>query len=264
MTSCLSGTKQRKEPVMLANTLKSHAAHFVLIGALLLGTHAQADLTLTVPAMNAGFTLSTFATGFASQGPPGPTHSGPLGVAYRTDHAVLVADNIDNGHLYVLPSHADGQVAGASVSYGGGVLPFGLAQVHNGGVYDYYMTDQQHNNLRRITGSGGLTPFVVSINNPTALAVFPGLSPAPPGPHTGHLFVTSAADHTIFEVDPAGNGGAGSVTPFVSGLAGGPDGITFSPNGSTLYVAQHSVNTIRAISVANPANFEDIAGAAGV
>src|SRR4249919_2995008 len=64
---------------------------------------ARADLALTPAAIARGFTLTTFASDF-----PLPGGSGPLGIAFRPDGRVLVAEQ--GSKIYLLPSHADDQI----------------------------------------------------------------------------------------------------------------------------------------------------------
>src|SRR5262245_33956269 len=85
----------------------------VAAGALASPTAAPADLVLTPAGVAQGFSLSTFATGFASA-PTNGGNIGPIGVAF-TGRGVLVDDVFGNVRLF--PTDTDGQtVASAPVT----------------------------------------------------------------------------------------------------------------------------------------------------
>src|SRR5947209_2566996 len=89
-------------------------------------------LSLTQAGVDAGFTLSTFASNF-----PNINSTGPLGIAFPAGGKVLVSDA--PGNVHVFPSHADGQnAATAPIAKNYGTYhALGMAQLGT----TVYMTD---------------------------------------------------------------------------------------------------------------------------
>ena len=226
-----------------------------VMALLLLGTPARAQLEPTPDGTSLNLTFSTFASGFASTSDTDGI--GPFGIAFATDGSVLVVDNNDQtgsqALLYQLPANLDNQTAGTPIqNYGDSFGPRGLAQVQANTGYNYYMAN--NSTLVQIDGSGGKSTGKVIATVATlpseavGLAVFPG---AVPSANTGHIFVSSTPGNTIYNVNPI----TGSVVPFASGLSA-PDGMTFSPDGAFLYVAQNGNNVIRVFTLANGSSID--------
>jgi hypothetical protein len=173
----------------------------------------HADMTLTAAGVNAGFTLTTFATNFPSTGAGG---TGPVGIAFPGS-GVMVSDW--PGHVRVLPSHADGQDAGAvSATAYGTAAAVGLAQI--GG--NFYMAQNAGSRVVQVNPDGTLNQAIVDVFCATGLVA---------DPFTGHLFVSGGCTGAgITEVDPV----AKTATAFNSLLS---DGLALSNDGHTLYAA---------------------------
>ncbi len=108
------------------------ATALTVAGTLSLGSRANAQLTLTPAGVTAGFSLSTFADNFPSDG-----SIGPLGIAFNGGH-VIVSDY--PGNVRVFPTDTDGQHANL-VAVGqnyGAHNAVGLATVGS----NIYMTQQ--------------------------------------------------------------------------------------------------------------------------
>jgi hypothetical protein len=245
-----------------------------MIGLVLLGTPARGQpvLTLTPGGAARGFTLTTFASGFPHVLTDFSTGDfGPFNAVYRPDGHVLVDDvNNANGSssVYLFPSHADGQIASTiSASYPVGTEVRGMAQIQVGTDYNYYMALSGPGQVAQIGPDGAFMRNVFSLPGANQVSAFPGLSLAPPGPYTGHLFVDSPfSGGQIWDINPSTGAGHLFAQLGASGTVD-IDGMTFSPDGSILYVASRSggsgvpANTIRAFNVGNPAMFTDIPGA---
>jgi hypothetical protein len=187
-----------------------------------------------------GFVLTTYASGFPDTA--GGTGIGPIGIAFRTDGKVLVTDFV-NSNIYLLPSHADGQTGGYPVAtaYGpGSNKAIALAQVQNGNQWKYYLGQSTPGQISEVDQNGAFVQTIVSVP-------LSGLAAYPPGGAvtglTGHLFATAGND--IWDVDVQ----AMTKTLFAS-PGGSADGLTFSPDGMTLYVAFNVDNVIRAFDSA--------------
>ena len=58
---------------------------------------------------------------------------------------------------------------------------------------------------------------------------------------TGHLFATAEGSSSIFEVDPIAN----TVTTFIANAGTNPDGLCFSIDGATVYVAAYGSQRVK-------------------
>jgi len=106
---------------------------------------------------------------------------GPLGVAFLPGNGDGSRARFDNdGSIYRLPTHANGQVTGASLSSPAG-SPRAFAQVFSGGVYHFYLARASANNVVEInpTTGGIVGPPVATINGALQLVPFPGPPLAP-------------------------------------------------------------------------------------
>jgi len=191
-----------------------------LLAALVLGLQvsaAHAVLTLTPEGSAAGFSLSTFATGFPSVGA-----IGPLGIAFPGS-GVLVTDYPGNVRLFA--TDTDGQTA-ASAPIGqnyGSTNAVGLAQV---GTH-IYMTQQAADKVVEVSGTGTFIQDIVSgINFATGIIA---------NPANGHLFVSNLSQ--IFDVNP-------TTKTFALFVTAGVDGLSINPDGSILYGAVFGGNLL--------------------
>ncbi len=169
-------------------------------------------LALTAAGKAAGFSLTTFVTGFHDI-----IGFGPVGVGFFDNGTVAVSDS-DNG-LRVFPNDNDGQNVGGAinlVSYPGGTD--GIAQV---GTHVYMAQDPGGNIVE--LNSDGTTKQTIASGLGEALA----LTASP----DGHLFVSTRGAAIIWEIDPI----AKTMTQFATNVF--VDGLTVSPDGKTLYAA---------------------------
>jgi DNA-binding beta-propeller fold protein YncE len=176
---------------------------------------AQADLTLTPAGSAAGFSLSTFATGF-----PSSSGVGPLGIAFPGS-GVLVTDYPGNVRFFTTDTDAQNAasfppVSGATYGLSNAV---GLAQVGS----HIYMTQQGTGQVVEVNANGTLNQVILT--GATGIGFATGIVA---NPANGHLFVSNVSQ--IFDVDPI----AKTRTLFVSA---GADGLTISSDGGILYGA---------------------------
>jgi sugar lactone lactonase YvrE len=183
------------------------------------GGRASADLTLTSAGVAQGFTLSTFASGFASTGASDQLDNfGPGGIAFPGSGIILVVDT-PSGQVYRFSSDTDGQMASPDKvlgSYAGG--PVGLVSFN--GVTA--MVLGQGNSLVALDPDTGNTSLIVSgLPAGQALDVVGN-------PLNGHYFVsTSTSSPGVVDVNP--------LTQTFQPFSNGADGLTISPDGKTLY-----------------------------
>ncbi len=182
-------------------------AALTIAGTLSLGNRANAQLTLTGAAATAGFTLSTFADNFPTEGA-----IGPLGIAFNGGH-VLVSDY--PGNVRVFPTDTDGQHANtiAVAQNYGAHAAVGMATVGS----SIYMTGQSSNGVVQLNADGTFNQNIVSYSSATGIIA---------NPTNGHLFVSNGSN--IIDVDPI----AKTSTVF---NGAGADGL--STDGTTLYAA---------------------------
>lgn len=173
---------------------------------------ARADMTLTAAAIADGFTLTTFATNFPNNG------LGPLGIAFPNSGGVLVSDSPGNVRLF--PTDTDNQnAAGVPVAqnYGSG-RAFDMAK--SGG--HVFMTQRDAGAVVQLNDNGTLNQTIVSgLPSPHGIVV---------DPLNGHLIVSTFTGNNVYDVDPVAKT---ANLLFHASL----DGITISPDGSTLYGA---------------------------
>jgi DNA-binding beta-propeller fold protein YncE len=183
--------------------------------------NAEAGMMLTSAGVNEGFSLSTFATGFASAGTAGG-NAGPLGIAFAAGK-VLVTDFPDSS-VHIFPSDTDNQNATTvpSIPYGS-VGANSLATV--GDVI--YMGEQNAGRLIQINPDGTFNQTILTgLNHPTGMIV---------NPANGHLFLSNQFSNQILDIDPINK----TSNVLISSVVG-PDGLSLSPDGHTLYVASNN------------------------
>jgi len=196
--------------------MRRYTLQVIFLASMILGLQVpavRADLTLTPAGTAAGFSLSTFATGFPSSGT-----IGPLGIAFPGS-GVLVTDFPGNVRFFT--SDIDGQNAALIVpgqNYGQ-PNAVGLAQVGS----HIYMTQQGNAQVVEVNANGTLNQVILT--GATGIGFATGIVA---NPANGHLFVSNVSQ--IFDVDPI----AKTRTLFVSA---GADGLTISSDGGILYGA---------------------------
>jgi hypothetical protein len=189
------------------------AAALLLLGA----PGAFAQLALTTAGVNAGYQLTTFATGF-----PNYNTNGPLGMAFSNSGGILVSDYLGNVRRF--PTTADGQNASSvnpSANFG---VASGEDIVRANG--NLYMARRQQADLVQLNENGTLNQVIVT-----------GLKGAPAlyvcgNPANGHLFVAGGTCHKIWDVDPV----AKTATVWRDTLTT-PQQMTLSEDGQMLFVA---------------------------
>ncbi len=181
--------------------------------------NASGHLTVTPAGAAQGLSLSTFATGFPvadTQSSSG--NAGPLGITFTPSGGVLVSDAPGNVRLFATDSN--GQTA-ASAPIGqsyGAFSAVGLATL--GG--NIYLGQHTTPAVSQLNPDGTFNQTIVTGVNGRGIAA---------NPFTGHLFVSTVNQNTIFDVDPI----AKTATPFVTNI--NADGLILSADGLTLYAA---------------------------
>jgi len=186
---------------------------------------AQAQLTLTPTAVSAGYKLTTVATGF----PYDSNRIGPIGVAFTDAGTLLVTEPRFNA-VNILPNDTDNQIAGSNtgVSY----MEYGLVKV---GSITYAATTS---GVIQINQDGSYKQTIVSGIVSVGIVV---------NPVNGHLLV-SDDNSLVYDIDPI----AKTHSFFASGL-NGPDGLTITADGSTLYEADFYSGNIYAFDTSTKA-----------
>jgi autotransporter-associated beta strand protein len=180
------------------------------------GGSSSGSLTLTPAGMAAGFTLSTFSTGFSERG----DGLGPLSVVFPASGGVLVDDD-QTGNVSRFPTDADGQDVNSvpvTASFGFNQIS-GVTKLGN----KLYAATANGNSVAQLNDDGTLNHVVASITNADGITA---------DPRSGHLFV-SAFDGAIFDVDPV----AGTATVFANVHA---DGLSFDATTNTLYATGYN------------------------
>ena len=181
----------------------------------------RGQLTLTSAGVSAGFSLTTFASGF-------PTVSGqigPLGIT-QAGSGILVADY--PGYVRLFPSDQDNQIAGFAAPAVAPTASFG--QTNADGLVTFsgvtYMAQQGNGQIVRLNPNG--TPMTAGF----VVAPVPTATGIVADPALGLLFVSGGdGSSQIWTVDPLHNASA----PWVS--VGDADGLALSTDNKTLYVA---------------------------
>lgn len=202
-------------------SVHSVVSGLTLVLLMSLTSFAKAGMVLTSDGLAAGFKLSTFASGFPSTDPN--FGYGPIGIAFPTSGGVLVTDN-PTGQIVQFLKDTDGQSYPGNSTVGGFSGPDGLT-VDNGLIY---LATQGGSRIWQLNNDGSRNHLVTSLAAATGITV---------NPTNNHLFVsaTNSTGH-IYDIDPSnGNTTDYSATHKNAGIVA--DGMTFSPDGKTLYVA---------------------------
>jgi hypothetical protein len=177
-------------------------------------------LNLTAAGVNAGYTISTFATDFPNLS---GSNVGPTGITFPDSGGVLVSSG-NEGAVRHFPTDTDGQSAlwFPSIPNYGLHNSWALAKVGA----NIYMTQSDLGKVVQVNDNGNFVQDIVSVL-PQALGIVAN-------PATGHLFVGHEENGDIFDVDPQ----AHTKTLFVNSTTN--YGLAISPDGRTLYVARYS------------------------
>lgn len=208
-------------------TASARAAFFVAASAVALSASSvAADLMLTQAGIDRGFQLTTFASNF-----PTTSGIGPRGIDFLPNGQAMVSSL--NGQIRRFPTRdagghwIDNQSALAVnpfVTIDGTDNANGMG--HLGSDTHIYLAQHTNNQVVQLNADGSLNHVVAPIPSALGIAVHPT---------TGHLFVTGSgagASGGVFNVDPV----AGTFTMVSAEKA---DGITITPDGSTIYVANY-------------------------
>lgn len=199
-------------PFRTSHTAYKRLALLVTVGLATRPTCVLADLTLTSAGEARGFQLSLFASSFPSSGGIGPEHA-----AYAPDGTILVT-NYFNGTVQRFQNTNNQSASTTPV-----LASYGTDQA-NGLAYlgtTAYMSQYASGRLVQLNSDGTINRIVASgLSGPLGVAA---------NSVTGRLFV--GLSNGIVNLDP--------VTGVFSSLVTGSsvDGITLSPDGSTLYAA---------------------------
>lgn len=185
---------------------------------LCLASPARAALTLTPDGVNAGFVLSTFVSGysFGTYGPLGQgiDSAGHVITGSAGDMRIYVFNNVDNQTL---------ASAISSTPYAAQTGNPNIAMTSlNGHVYGAQL--QGPADYREFFDNGASAPLPGAVNGPNGITNFLGVWG---DPVSGMLY--AASNSGLARINPT----TGAFTIINSNVF--PDGITISPDGTTLY-----------------------------
>jgi hypothetical protein len=194
---------------------------------------AQATLALTAAGIADGFTLSTFVSGY-SFGAPFSVNYGPLAEGILPNGNVITG-SFGDAKIYVFKD-VDGQMLSTAVSatpytFGpgngfyamttAGGQAYGAQQ--RGGVYELFNTSGTHAAIPGLTATSFLGMWGDPVN--------------------GHII--ASANQGLIDINPT----AGTFRVIAPNP--GADGVTVSPDGKTLYIANVNNGTIQAYDIAS-------------
>ena len=200
---------------------------WVVLGAV----PARADLALTPAGIADGFILTTFASGL-----PNVITEGPFGVTLASNGNVIAFDYASSTR-YVFPD-VDGQTPATAI----------FAQTGSTSSAEGYATAGG-----KPYGGDGFH-FVQFNDDGTVNHILTGVSAQPnlgmwTNPVNQHLIASSGAG--LIDIDPLAGGGTGSFRAIKGGVF--PDGVSVSPDGTTIYAAFFGTNFVRAYDIATGA-----------
>lgn len=196
----------------------ANLAAFAVIA--LSATGAMAQMTLTQAGIDRGFQLTTFASNF-----PTVSGIGPRGVHFEADGRVLVSSL--NGQVRRF-DNVDGQSAlnvTPFVTFSGTDNANGMGRI--GSDPSIYLAQHNNNRVIRMNRDGTNQVTVATVPSALDIAVHPT---------TGELFVTGSGSGSggVFRVNPV-TGTVATLSP----PGERADGITITPDGSRIYVANY-------------------------
>ncbi|MBI1190791.1 MAG: hypothetical protein GC200_08960 [Tepidisphaera sp.] len=197
---------------MLTNRFVVFHVKLAFACVLAAGSVASAQMTLTPQGTARNFTLSTFATGFASSG-----GIGPIPIDFQNDGSILVGTYVDN-RIYRF-TNTDNQTVASTpflTGYPNAELAHGIAHWGDRLFVSHYNSQT----IDELNPDGSVNHTVAGgLGNARALLA---------NPANGHLFTSTVQG--VRDVNP----NTGIFTTLTTQEL---DGITISPDGSTLYGA---------------------------
>jgi hypothetical protein len=209
-----------------------------IVLALAIVTPARADLVLTPAGVADGFTLTEFVGGYNFGG---GINYGPLAQGILPNGNV-VTGSLGDGKIYVF-NDTDGQTLGNAVSATTYAPPFSggqWAMTTAGG--QAYGARQAGGVYEQFANNGSFAP----IPNLQADGLFSNQG-IWGDPLDGHII--SASNKGLVEIDPV----AGTFRVINGSLIGNIDGVTLSPDGSTVYVANFGLGVVQSFNFATGA-----------
>jgi len=193
--------------------------------------------SLTANAQAEGFQLNTFVSSIPSFNPVGPG-----GIVNTIGGNILISDYVTGQIRSFSDTNNQAWVSGiaATTNYGS-FNASGLSSI--GG--NYYMAEQSSGKVVQVNADGSYKQVIVSIPNATGI-VGNGA--------TGHLYVSNVSQ--VFDVNPVTK----TYTVFNTIPA---DGLSLSPDGTTLYMADMANNHIYGFNTATKAQVFDSGFVAG-
>jgi len=184
------------------------------------------NLTLTDAALERGFEISTFASGFPSAGPG----VGPLGITFPSFGGVFVTDY--TGNLWRFSENVDGQtVSGATpLAFFGDGVPIGLAAAND---RLYITTRDADGRLLELNPDGTVAQEIATGLGSIVTGVI--ANPIRDAEGHQHLFVSNLGGGIIWDIDPINK----TKTSFLSAAFDG-----LSTDGQTLYGADNGNSRI--------------------
>jgi sugar lactone lactonase YvrE len=198
---------------------------------------ANAGALLSADAQAAGFQLNTFVSNI-----PTPYIVGPTGIVNTADGHILLTDHV-TGQIRSF-SDTDNQVwtnGNAAATNYGPDNSTGLARV--GG--NYYLAEQSNGKVVQVNADGSYRQDIVAIGDATGIIG---------NAANGHLYVSTVAQ--VFDVNPLTK----TFSLFNTITA---DGLSLSPDGSTLYMADRATNHILGFNTGTNAQVFDSGFVAG-
>lgn len=208
-----------------------HCLWIAVALALAIVRPAKADLVLTAAGTTDGFTLTEFVGGYNFGG---GVNYGPLAQGILPDGNV-VTGSFGDGKIYVF-NDTDGQTLSSAVNATTYASPF------SGGQWSMTTVGGQAYGARQ--GGGAYEQFANSGSfTPIPNLVTAGLSSLQGmwgDPLNGHII--AASNKGLVEINPV----AGTFRVINASLIGNIDGVTLSPDGSTVYVANIGLGIVQA------------------
>jgi parallel beta-helix repeat protein len=198
------------------------------------GSNDPGGLTLTSAGVADGFKLSTFIDKF----PPNTIvpSFGPFGMVFPSSGGFL-ADDGPLGTVYQFTMDKDNQpvTAASTITNTYGALKcVGIAQA--GSALYMAQSINQGSYVREITPVGAPGPIIIS-SLPTSPYGTQNAEGLVANPVNGHLFLSTGGGGQIYDINPQTS--PATLTLFATNLSD-PDGLTITPDGSTLYVAENA------------------------
>lgn len=191
----------------------------VVVAGLSLASPAHANLALTAAGLADGFTLATFATM-----DPGNTGccGGPFGVAMSGSNVIV--SNGSTGTRYVFPD-VNGQTIATATSTApssSGTIAYASAggQAYGGDGSGHFV---------QFNADGSINHILSGVTASPSLGMW--------GAPNGHIIATSSSG--MIDINPTAAGGAGTFR-VINGQ--GADGVSVSPDGTTMYLEQGNIN----------------------